>query len=216
MNILIAEDEKPLQKILTLYLSRAGFTVLTANDGEEALEILSKKTVDMVVADWMMPRVNGIELCAFIRQNYPDCKVLILTAKTTSADELQGLTAGAHDYVKKPFDMDVLLARIKRLLPEEAHNLITAGALTLDMNTKTFYVSQQEVKLTPTEFRLIHLLLTHPGQTVSRETFFSRIWGTEYNGDERTLDTHIGRLRKKIGTHKIIAYAGIGYRLETE
>ena len=112
--------------------------------------------------------------------------------------------------------MDVLLARIKRLLPEEGHNLITAGDLTLDMHTQTFYVSQQEVKLTPSEFRLIHLLLTHPGQTVSRETFFSRIWGTEYNGDERTLDTHIGRLRKKIGARKIIAYASIGYRLETE
>ena len=93
MNILIAEDEKPLQKILSLYLTKAGFTVLTADDGEEALEILSKKTVDMVVADWMMPRVNGIELCTFIRQNYPDCKVLILTAKTTSADELHRANA---------------------------------------------------------------------------------------------------------------------------
>ena len=93
MNILIAEDEKPLQKILSLYLTEAGFTVLTADDGEEALEILSKKTVDMVVADWMMPRVNGIELCAFIRQNYPDCKVLILTAKATSADELHRANA---------------------------------------------------------------------------------------------------------------------------
>ena len=93
MNILIAEDEKPLQKILSLNLTKAGFTVLTADDGEEALEILSKNTVDMVVADWMMPRVNGIELCAFIRQNYPDCKVLILTAKTTSTDELHRANA---------------------------------------------------------------------------------------------------------------------------
>ena len=212
MNILVAEDERDMQKIITLYLKKEGYAVDVAADGYEAFEMLCHKQYDLLIADWMMPRMNGIKLCQEIRCYNIPLKIILLTAKGEMDDEITGLSCGADDYIRKPFSPQILLLRIKKMFQIE--NTLRCGALTYNQKSQMVSKSGAEVRLTQKESQLLNMLMNHKGQTVSRELLLDRVWGQDYDGDERTLDTHIRRLRGKIGKEYITTSVGIGYRMD--
>lgn len=212
MNILIAEDEPAMRKIIRLYLEKEGYQVAEASDGQEALDLLCRKTYDLLIADWMMPRMDGIQLCREVRACSIPVKIIMLTARGEARHEITGLTCGADDYIRKPFEPGVLLLRIKKMFCLE--NVLSCGSLTVHPSRQTAFLGSREIRLTQKEYQLLLLLMRNQGITLSRDTLISRIWGNDYDGDERTLDTHIRRLRGKIGKEYISTYIGIGYRME--
>ena len=212
MKVLIAEDEQDMQKILRLYLEKEGYTVSVASDGQEAFQLLCEQTFDLLLADWMMPRMDGITLCRAVREYALPVKIIMLTAKGETQNEFDGLTCGADDYIKKPFDPKILLLRMKKLL--QAEDTLCCGALTLNRKTQGVFMGREELRLTQKEYLLLETLLLNKGLTLSRELLLTRVWGNDYDGDERTLDTHIRRLRGKLGRAYITTYVGVGYRME--
>lgn len=211
MNILIAEDEKQMLNILSAYFKREGFNVLMANDGKEALEILESNKIDLAILDWMMPEINGIEACRYIKEN-SDTKVLILTAKSQNDDEVEALTFGADEYIKKPFDPRILIMRAKKLI--NCSDEINLGNINVDISKKRVYKGDVEIRLTKNEFELLLVFIKNKGIILSRDKLIDLVWGMDYEGDYRTVDTHIRRLRSKIGEETIKTYRGIGYCLE--
>lgn len=213
MKILIAEDEPDMQRILRLYLLKAGYEVSVASDGQEAFDKLCAEPFDLLVTDWMMPKMDGIALCKEIRAyDLAPVKIIMLTAKDETQHEIHGLSCGADDYIRKPFDPNILLLRIKKLLQLE--DVLCCGNLVLHLKSKSLFIDRKEVKLTQKEFKLLEMLLLNKGITVSREQLLNRVWGNDYEGDDRTLDTHIRRLRGKLGKEYISTFVGIGYRME--
>lgn len=212
MKILVAEDEKEMQKILRLYLEKTGYEVDTASDGQEAFEKLCQKDYDLLIADWMMPKMDGIALCREVRSCSMPLKIIMLTAKGEAENEVTGLSFGADDYIKKPFAPKVLLLRIEKMF--QLKEMLVCGSITVKSNLQTAYKNGEEIKLTQKEFLLLQILIKNKGITLSRELLLDRVWGNTYQGDERTLDTHIRRLRAKIGKEYIVTYVGIGYRME--
>lgn len=212
MKILIAEDELDMQKILRLYLEKEGYTVALAADGREAFELLCAEPFDLLIADWMMPRMDGAALCREVRKYELPIKIIMLTAKSEAQNEFDGLSYGADDYIRKPFDTKVLLLRIKKML--QLDGLLRCGELTLNPQTQGVFAGRDEIRLTQKEFLLLQVLLLNKDITLSRETLLDRVWGSDYDGDERTLDTHIRRLRGKLVKPYITTYVGVGYRME--
>lgn len=212
MKILIAEDEPDMQKILRLYLEKAGYKVSVTSDGQAAFDQLCAEPFDLLVADWMMPKMDGIALCKEVRAYAFPVKIIMLTAKGESQNEIDGLTYGADDYVKKPFDPQILLLRIKKLLQIE--DVLCCGDLTLNIKSQSVFVNHEEIKTTQKEYLLLQTFLRNKGVTLSREVLLARVWGSDYEGDERTLDTHIRRLRGKLGKPYISTYVGVGYRMD--
>lgn len=213
MNILIAEDEKPMLDILSTYFVREGFEVFKANNGKEALEIFESNNIDLAILDWMMPEVDGIEVCKYIKEN-SDTKVLILTAKSQSDDEVEALQIGADEYVKKPFDPRILIVRAKKLI--DFNNEIHIKDLKIDISKKRVYRGSEEIRLTKNELSLLVTFIKNKGIILSRDRLVDLVWGVDYEGDYRTVDTHIRRLREKIGEDLIKTYRGIGYSLEVD
>lgn len=207
MNILIAEDELPMQKILRLYLEKENYTVETASDGEQALLLACSHRFDLILLDWMLPKLEGVEVCRQLRAYGIGVKILMLTARGEAADEFAGLSCGADDYVKKPFDPAVLMLRIKKLL--HAEGLLLCGAVSLNRQTGDVQLAQDKLSLTKKEYELLSMFLQNKGAVLSRELLLERIWGIDYDGDERTLDTHIRRLRGKIGEGYIQTQVGL-------
>lgn len=212
MRILVAEDEPDMQKILRLYLEKEGYEVSAAPDGCEAFEMLCAQPFDLLIADWMMPRMDGVALCKEAHAYFPQLKIIVLTAKGEAQNEIEGLSAGADDYIKKPFEPAVLLLRVKRLLRTE--DILSCGDVTLNLNAQSVFVGPTEIKMTQKEYLLLQTLLRNKGMTLPRELLLERVWGCGYEGDERTLDTHIRRLRSKLGRPYIVTYVGVGYRME--
>lgn len=212
MKILIAEDEPDMQKILRLYLEKSGYEVSVASDGQTAFDRLCAEPFDLLIADWMMPKMDGIALCKEVRAYAMPVKIIMLTAKGESQNEIEGLSFGADDYIKKPFDPKILLLRIKKLLQIE--DVLCCGDLSLNIKTQSVFVDRKEIKITQKEFLLLQTLLRNKGITLSREVLLNRIWGSDYDGDERTLDTHIRRLRAKLGKPYIMTFVGVGYRMD--
>lgn len=212
MKILVAEDEPDMQKIICLYLERAGYIVSAASDGEEAFEKLCRQSYDLLIADWMMPKMSGLQLCKEIRFYAMPIKIILLTAKSEVENEIMGLTYGADDYIKKPFEPKVLLLRIQKMFGLE--DILCCGQIRLNVKTKTAFLINEEIKLTQKEFMLLEIFIRNKGITLSRDLLLEKVWGNDYNGDERTLDTHIRRLRNKIGKAYIVTYIGTGYRME--
>lgn len=212
MRILIAEDEEAMRKILRLYLEKEGYEVLTAADGAEAFDKLCKTPCDLLIADWMMPRMDGIKLCREIRAYSLPIKIIMLTAKDSPKQEYEGLSCGADDYVRKPFDPKVLLLRISKLLGLGQE--LCCGDLTLNPKTHSVRRGNEELELTQKEYQLLLLFMQNKGMILSRELLLTRVWGADYEGDERTLDTHIRRLRSKVGKERISTRIGLGYRIE--
>lgn len=211
MNILIADDELSMLKILQAYFKKEGYNVLTAKDGQEALDLFYTNKIDLAILDWMMPKIDGINVCKEIKKK-SNTKVFMLTAKSQTEDEIDALSCGADDYVRKPFDPRVLIIRAKKLIGED--EILKIKDLKIDFKTNKVYKDEVELNLTKKELELIKCFVDNKGIILSREKLLNLVWGIDYFGDDRTVDTHIRRLRAKIGEEMIITHRGIGYSLE--
>lgn len=211
MNVLIADDELSMLKILQAYFNKEGYNVLTAKDGKEALDIFYENKIDLAVLDWMMPKVDGIQVCKEIKQ-HSATKVLMLTAKSQTEDEIDALSCGADEYIRKPFDPRILLIRAKKLIGFE--EVLNISNLKIDFKSNKVFKDNEEISLTKKELELIKCLVDNKGIILSREKLLNLVWGMDYFGDDRTVDTHIRRLRAKIGEEIITTHRGIGYSLE--
>ncbi|MGL4656380.1 MAG: response regulator transcription factor [Sarcina sp.] len=208
MNILIAEDEEQMAKILKLYIKKEGFEVTVTSNGEEALDVIFDKKFDLAILDWMMPKMSGVEVCKEIKKNF-NLKIIMLTAKDTTEDEIFALEVGADDYIKKPFDPRVLMIRIKKLLG--ILQKIVFDDFVLDTDSKKLFKNNEEIELTKREFDLLLCFYNNRGINLSRDKIIDLVWGIEYEGEYRTVDTHIYRLREKIGKNFIKTKRGLGY-----
>lgn len=213
MNLLLADDEPLMLQILKAYFVKEGFQVFLAEDGEAALNLFYNNQIDLAVLDWMMPGRSGVEVCREIKRT-SRAKVLLLTAKGESDDEFLALKAGADDYLRKPFDSRILLLRVKKLL--QLSSKIIVGELTVDLEGQKVYRRGVDVGATHKEFELMKVLGMNMGQIVTRKILLDQVWGFDYFGEERTVDTHIRRLREKVGEDSIKTYRGMGYCLEDQ
>lgn len=203
-KIIVVEDEAPLVELLKYNLQSEGYEVVHAADGEEAELLLYEQSFDLAILDWMIPRISGIELCRRLRnrtetQSLP---IILLTARGEEADRVRGLTTGADDYVTKPFSVQELMARIKGLLrrvsPERMSDILSAGEITMDRSAHKVTRGVREVRLGPTEYRMLEVFMESPRRVLSRSQLLDRVWGQTSEVDERTVDVHIGRLRKSL------------------
>ncbi len=225
-RVLVVEDESALATLLTYNLERAGFAVRVAATGEEALTMLAEEPPDIVLLDWMLPHVSGIEICRRIRRgkDMADLPVIMLTARGAEADRIRGLDTGADDYVTKPFSPAELVSRINALLrrarPALSADQLTVGAIVMDLAAHRVHVAGQPVELGPTEFRLLRHFLENPGRVYSRGQILDAVWGRDIHVEERTVDVHVGRLRKALraaaGDDPIRTIRGAGYSLEAD
>lgn len=218
VRALIVDDEETILEFLGMGLGYEGFTVETASDGPSALAAADRFRPDLVLLDWMLPGLDGVEVCRRLRAK-GDVAIIMLTAKGETDERITGLDAGADDYVPKPFRFQELLARIRAVLRRRdivLHRVLKAADVTLDRGTREVTRAGQPVDLTPREFDLLELLLAHPGQVFPRETILNRLWGYTFVGDSNVIDVHIGALREKMGDRppKLIqAVRGVGYVL---
>lgn len=203
-KVLIIEDEASLVDVLRYNLEAEGFAVSHAESGEDAEIALSEESPDLVILDWMLPSVSGIEICRRMR-NKPETKatpVIMLTARGEEADRIRGLSTGADDYVTKPFSVPELMARVKAILrraaPERMAEVLKIADIELDRAAHRVTRGLREVRLGPTEFRLLEFLMESPGRVLSRAQLLDGVWGRDAFVDERTVDVHIGRLRKAL------------------
>ena len=222
--VLVVEDEDALATLLDYNLMKEGFRVERAADGEEALLRVAEEPPDLVVLDWMLPGLSGIELCRRLRAR-PETKqlpIIMLTARGEESERVRGLATGADDYIVKPFSVPELLARVKGLLrrasPERLATVLTYGDIELDREKRRVARSGRSIDLGPTEYRLLEFFLEHPGRVFSREQLLDSVWGRDIYIDERTVDVHIGRLRKLLNPGReqdpIRTVRGAGYALD--
>lgn len=212
IKVLIAEDDAAMRKILTLYFEREGWLVSSTPDGSAALALLERESFDLAVLDWMMPGATGPAVCQTIKEWGLPVKTILLTAKGQNQDEIKGLESGADDYLRKPFEPKVLLLRIRKLL--DADPIISCGALTLNLRTWSTAKNGERLDLNKRETELLAYFLRNQDRVLTREMLLDRVWGMDYTGEERTVDTHIKRLRAKIGHEMIVTKRGVGYVME--
>jgi len=218
LKILVAEDEFYIQNLICKHLSKNGYTSICANNGLEAMNIFENNHIDLVITDIMMPHLDGITLSKKIRLQNKEIPLIILTALDTFQDKEKGFTSGADDYMVKPVDMNELNLRVKALLRRYqviSENKLTHKSITLDYQTKSCTVEQNPIELTIKEFDLLYKLLATPNRIYTREQLMNEIWGFDSESYERTVDTHIKRLREKIHTKDfdIITVRGLGYKV---
>ncbi|MGI8968096.1 MAG: response regulator transcription factor [Chloroflexota bacterium] len=228
-HILVVEDEEQLSRLVCDQLIAAGYSVSLASDGQSALRQMEQRPPDLVILDWMLPGMDGLAACRRIRLR-SITPILMLTARAEELDRVLGLEAGADDYLTKPFSMRELLARAHALLrrvelmrnsarvSDQQHETMESGGLLLDVLGRTVTAAGEPVELTPKEFDLLHILAEQPGRAYSREYLLQRIWGDEYVGFDRTVDTHVVRLRRKLGPfgERIVTVWGVGYKLRAD
>lgn len=218
-TILVADDDAHIRKLIRLYLENSGYSVLEAADGQAALDLLTKEKIDLAIVDVMMPNLDGLELTEDIR-SFMDIPILMVTAKGESQDKVKGFHAGTDDYLVKPFDPVELTLRVKALLKRYhpgSENKVTAGSVTVDLDRLTAESEDASVHLKRKECELLFTLAGSPGKVFTRAQLIEKIWGYDYEGDERTVDVHIKRLREQISPFKniiITTVRGLGYRLE--
>lgn len=222
MKILVVDDEKLLVKGIKFNLENDGYEVVAAYDGEEAVSLAKEQEFDLIILDLMMPKVTGLEACMMIRE-FSNVPIIMLTAKGEDMDKLIGFEHGTDDYITKPFNILELKARVRALLrrsapqeTKEKQNQITCGDITIDSEARNAYKNGNLVELTAREFDLIELLMRNPGRVYSREGLLDTIWGYEYQGEIRTVDVHVRRLREKLETvpaqpEYIMTKWGVGY-----
>ena len=225
MKILVVDDEKLLVKGIKFNLENEGYTVDACYDGEAAVELARKGEYDLIILDLMMPKKDGLEACQEIR-GFSTVPIIMLTARSQDADMLMGFESGADDYVTKPFNILALKARVRALLrrasiasgpaEHENGNLLKAGHITLDEQGRRAIKDGREVELTMKEFDLMLFLMKNPGKVYSRESLLDLVWGYDYQGDTRTVDVHIRRLREKLELNPakpkyIMTKWGVGY-----
>ena len=220
-KILIVEDEPAIREMIAFHLSRAGYDTVEASSCREAREQLADNRPDLALVDWMLPDSSGLELTRMLKRdpNHEDLAIIMLTARAEERDKVSGLEGGADDYVTKPFSPRELVARIQAVLrragvPDD--EVIRAGLLELDAAGHRVLVSGDEIRLGPTEYRLLHFLMTHPERVYSRPQLLDRVWGANVYVEERTVDVHVRRLRKALSganaDHYIQTVRGAGYR----
>lgn len=220
-RILVVDDEPSILDLVGLYLGREGFNVQTAGDGAQALQILQARPPALLVLDLMLPEVDGFEVCRRVRAT-SSLPILMLTARDDEVDKIVGLELGADDYLTKPFNPRELVARVKAILrrvdrPQAAApDPIHLGDVTLDPGRREVTVAGQPVSLRPKEFDLLQALAEHRGLVLTRDQLLSRVWGFDFYGETRTVDVHIGHLRKRLAeSHsvRIETVTGVGYKL---
>lgn len=214
-RILLVEDDPKTREMVALYLQREGYDVATAEDGVRALEVAREREPHLVVLDLMLPRMDGLAVCRALRESSSVPGIIMVTARTTEDDKLTGLDLGADDYVTKPFSPRELMARVRAVLRRAAEEDVVAGAgITIDRVRREVRVGEDEIVLTPTEYRLLEALATAAGRTFTRQELVERAFGDDYEGLDRTVDVHIKNLRKKLGAagEAIATVFGVGYK----
>lgn len=220
IRILLADDEKKIRRLISDYLKTQNYEIIEAENGREALDKFEENKVDLVILDVMMPILDGWTVLREIR-NISDIPIIMLTARSEEYDELFGLDLGADDYVTKPFSPKILVARVKTLLNRslavKSNNLEFDG-LKIDKSAHKIYVNNDYQEMTPIEYDMLLYLAENEGKAISRDNLLNEIWGYDYFGDTRTVDTHIKRLRMKLKNHKgyIQTVRGLGYRFEVK
>ena len=222
-HILVVEDEPSQREVMVYNLEAEGYRVTCADNGDDAMLVIAEDIPDVIVLDWMMPHLSGIEVCRQIKSN-PDTRaipVIMLSAKSEEADRVRGLETGADDYVVKPYSVSELMARVRgqlrRVRPATVGQILTYDDISL--NAETYRVSRAgvDLKLGPTEFRLLSTFMEKPGRVWSRDILLDRVWGRDVYVDTRTVDVHVGRLRKALteagGSDPLRTVRGAGYAL---
>ena len=216
MRILIVEDEVGILQFLQQGLEEEGYTIVTATDGEKALELLTNESFDLVLLDWMLPKLTGLEVCKAYRLQNKTSPVIFLTAKDTVQETIEGLQAGANDYIKKPFSFDELVERIKihfRNIAEE--QLLTLGPIEMDLSKHLVMVNNVAINLTHREFELLHYLVKNKGKVCTRTQIIEDVWDIHFEYDTGVIDVFMNAIRKKINLKKeedyIKTIRGVGY-----
>ncbi|MBT9139776.1 MAG: Alkaline phosphatase synthesis transcriptional regulatory protein PhoP [Dehalococcoidia bacterium] len=229
-RILVVDDEETIVELISFNLEKEGFIVDTATDGQEALLKIATKKPDLIVLDWMLPGLDGLDICRRIRQNpdTTDIPVIMLTARGEEVDRILGLELGASDYVTKPFSPRELAARVKAqlrarqikpALQEERSRIVRQGNLSLDLDRYLVQKDGKTLDLPPKEFELLFLLISHPGRVFRRVDILNKVWGYDYVADTRTVDVHIRYLRQKVEEDPrnpvlLLTVRGIGYKFK--
>jgi len=226
-RILVVDDEIQIARVLRGYLERAGFAVITAHDGREALRLARQESPDLVILDLMLPEIDGLDVCRALRRD-GDVPIIMLTARVEETDRLIGLELGADDYITKPFSPREVVARVRAVLRRArsaagapADEVLHVGDLTLDAGRRALTVSGREVTLTPSEFEILRAMMRAPGRVFTRAQLLEAAQGDAYEGYERTIDTHIKNLRHKIEPvprrpEYLLTVHGVGYRMRDE
>lgn len=215
-KILIVEDELEIRNILKLYLLREGYDVTEAEDGEVAIKLFYEKPFDLVILDIMLPKKDGWSVLREIKK-YSSVPVMILSARDDDEDELFGFEIGTDEYITKPFNNKILLARIKTLIKNTSNNtdhIIELGKININDTSHTVTVDGEEVILAPKEYELLIYLIKNHKIALSRDKMLTEVWGYDFPGSDRTIDTHVKNLRKKLGDECIKTVRGIGYKFE--
>jgi two-component system phosphate regulon response regulator PhoB len=225
-HVLVVEDEDALAQLLKYNLEKEGYRVSLAADGEEAMVVADEVKPDLVLLDWMLPKAPGIEVCRRLRakQETRNTPIVMLTARDEESDRIRGLDTGADDYLAKPFSMSELLARLRavmrRIRPGLADDKLRAGDIVMDRVAHRVRREGREIHLGPTEFRILDHLMQHPGRVFSREQLLDAVWGSDVYVEARTVDVHIGRLRKALNTgteeDPIRTVRSAGYALDVD
>ncbi len=220
--VLVVDDEPAQRALLSYNLEAAGFRVALAADGEEALLVVAEESPDVILLDWMLPRVSGIEVCRQLKAQRTEAAIIMVSARSDESDRVRGLETGADDYITKPYSVSELLARVRanlrRVRPVRAGQVLEVGDLRLDAETHRVFRAGAPLHLGPTEFRLLAALMEKPGRVWTREALLDRVWGRDIYVDTRTVDVHVGRLRKVLmgqgGDDPIRTVRGAGYALD--
>ena len=219
-TILIVEDEPKISQLLGDYLQQAGYETRESLNYGQIWSWVEQEEINLILLDWMLPGMSGLEVCQQLR-TISTVPILMITARVEEIDRLKGLDSGVDDYICKPFSPREVVARVKAVLRRtchEDHTELTVGPLHLDQTTHQVWVDKSEVVLTPNEFGVLKVLLQRPGKVWSRESLLQQVQGYQFNGYDRTIDTHVKNLRKKLATHglesSIVTVYGIGYRFQ--
>ena len=220
-NILIVEDDMDIQELLREFLKEAGYEVMAANDGIEAMDLFAKNKYDLILLDIMLPKIDGFGVCELIRKQ-SQVPIIMLTALGGEEEQIRGLDLQVDDYITKPFSVPILIRKIAAVLrrsgqtQDEGHKTIAYQNLLLDLDNYTAMVDGTAYELTQREFEVLRELLTHQGRIMTRQNLLDKLWRYDFYGDERVVDTHIKNLRRKLGIEFIQTVRGVGYKIDRE
>jgi len=226
-KVLVVDDDRKTVELARLYLEKNGYKVLMASTGTDALDVARNKQPDLIVLDLMLPGLDGLDICRVLRSEGNKVPIIMLTARTLDDDKLAALDLGADDYVTKPFSPRELVARVRAVLRRVANGMeqgpgkVDCGHLVVDFVRHDVCLQGKSIAVTPTEFKLLEVLVKEPGRAFSRLELLDRVFGVDYDGMERTIDVHVMNLRKKIeqdpaSPRYVVTVAGVGYRFEGE